>query len=94
MILVFTTWTGLYYPLVSNSDSVFDSKDPTELRVLQYNIRGLVNKQDDLNKILVDNDIDVALLCKTWLNASNVNRINISGYDFVFKNRTNRKGEE
>ena len=38
------------------------------LSVLQLNIRGLLNKQDQLRELMTKCDTDVALLCETWLN--------------------------
>ena len=73
-------------------DSPIAKCEVQDIRLLQYNIRGLVNKQDDLGRILSENDIDVALLCETWLNESNTHRVHISGYNFIHKNRQNRKG--
>ena len=61
------------------------------LNILQYNIRGLVNKQDDLKIFLKEYNIDIALLCETWLSDFNVPRIDIPGYELVYKNRENRK---
>ena len=40
------------------------------LSILQLNVRGLINKQSELNKTLTqkgENKVDVALLCETWL---------------------------
>ena len=61
---------------------------------MPLSVRGLVNKQDDLNKILLDNDVDMALLCETWLNEYNTHRsrINVTGYDFIYRNQVSRKG--
>ena len=64
----------------------------TGLRVMQYNIRGLVNKQDDLMNLLTSRRIDIALLFETWLNDQNVNRVDIPGYNFVFHNREHKSG--
>ena len=42
--------------------------------------------------VLKDYNIDIALLCETWLNDTNVHRVDIPGYQVVYKNRENRKG--
>ena len=44
------------------------SSSPTDLNVLQLNIRGLLNKQDRLLPLLHEHKVDIALLCETWLN--------------------------
>ena len=79
-------------PKCDYADSAITKNDPTVLRLLQLNRRGLVNKQDDLNELLITNDIDIALICETWLSDYNIGRVAINGYDFVFENRKNRKG--
>ena len=47
-----------------------EQKQESDLVVLQLNVRGLINKQNDLYKILSNgsiNKVDVVLLCKTCL---------------------------
>ena len=66
--------------------------DRSSLQIMQQNIRGLVNKQDDLNKIMHDYDIDAALLCETWLNDFSTQRVHLNGYQLINKNRKDRKG--
>ena len=39
----------------------------SDLSVLQLNIRGLLNKQGRLKDLMIECNIDVALLCETWL---------------------------
>ena len=73
-------------------ESLTTSSDPSTIRLLQLNIRGLVNKQDDLHKLLVDSNTDIVLLCETWLNSCNVFRIDLPSYNFVYKNRLSKKG--
>ena len=68
------------------------SSESNIFRILQYNIRELVNKQDDLKKLLNTHHIDVALLCETWLNDYNLHRIDICGYDLLYHNRSTKKG--
>ena len=64
----------------------------SSLNILQYNIRGLINKQDDLKLLLKDNNVDIALICETWLNDYNMSRVDIPGYNLVSMNRENKKG--
>ena len=67
----------------------------TELKVLQYNIRGLVNEQSELEELLNNccrDKIHVAILNEMWLNTENVNRISMPGYTYHGDERTNKKG--
>ena len=81
---------------VPNCDYVTDANETdtssNNLNILQFNIRGLVNKQDDLRMLLNDYNIDIVLLCETWLNDTNVHRVDIPGFNLVYKNRESRKG--
>ena len=66
-----------------------------DLTVLQLNISGLINKQAELNKILMDrstNKVNVALLCETWLRSETTNLINLSTYTYISKERKGKKG--
>ena len=45
-----------------------------------------------LKKLLNIHQIDVALLCETWLNDYNLHRIDICGYDLLYCNRSTKKG--
>ena len=66
-----------------------------DLAILQLNIHGLINKQADLNKILMDgsiNKVNVALLCETWLRTETTCLINIPSYSYVGKERKGKKG--
>ena len=60
--------------------------EPNTLTIMQLNIRGMVNKQDDLSALLKIKHIDVVLLCETWLNANNTSHVNIPGYNFIYCN--------
>ena len=39
-----------------------------DLKIIQLNIRGLLNKQDQLSRLIEMTKTDVVLLCETWLN--------------------------
>ena len=68
-----------------------------DLAILQLNIHGLINKQADLNKILMDgsiNKVNVALLCETWLRTETTRFINIPSYSYVGKERKGNKKPE
>ena len=66
-----------------------------DLSILQLSIRGLINKQAELSKILMDgsiNKVNVALLCETWLRAETTRLINIPSYSYIGKERKGKKG--
>ena len=69
---------------------------PKDLTVLQLNIRGLINKQNDLlglvNRITGKNKLDVIMLQETWITDSNKHLINIPGYKIYLNNRSRKKG--
>ena len=62
------TETGLTQCDYIDFDSINELK-PTknDLSVMQLNIRGLLNKQDQLNEIINECQADAILLCETWL---------------------------
>ena len=66
------------------------------LAILQYNIRGLLGKQDSLrlllNNIRKDCRVQVILLAETWLNNNSVKRVKIPGYSFVGSHRKSKRG--
>ena len=67
-----------------------------DLITVQLNIRGLISKQIDLTKLLANclsnSKIDVIMLCETWVTPDTKGLINIPGYQFVGKERMNKKG--
>ena len=72
-------------------DSIINKEDNV-LRILQLNIRGIVSKQSDLRILLLEQQIDICLICETWLTSTNENKLDIAGYNYVGKLRSNRKG--
>ena len=67
-------------------------KDDVSLRVMQYNIRGLISKQSDLRRLFLENQIDIGLICESWLTALNESKLDIDGYNYVGKIRSSRRG--
>ena len=61
---------------------------------MQLNIRGLVNKQQDLNTLLTKlrHKVHVIILSETWLTQSNKMLIKMPGYKLVSKEHVNKKG--
>ena len=68
------------------------SSSPTDLNVLQLNIRGLLNKQDQLTTLLHEHKVDIALLCETWLNNKTVKLIRLLNYKIHNTNQVNKIG--
>ena len=70
--------------------------DQQKLTVIQLNIRGLLNKQDDLNRLLSEirrkHTISVILLAETWLKKTTKKRIRIPGFQFVGSHRECKRG--
>ena len=67
----------------------------SELNVLHYNIRGILNKQNELADFLSNcggKEIHVALLNETWLKKSNTERVKIQGYELVGIPRPHKTG--
>ena len=56
----------------------------TDLSVIQLNIRGLLNKQNQINNLLCNGNvslpIDVLLLCETWLKPSTLDLVKLKPY--------------
>ena len=72
--------------------------DPTDhvFRVIQLNIRGFVNKQEKLSRLLHAlgglNKVNAVILNETWLYAETDKYINIPGYDWIGKCRKGKMG--
>ena len=70
-------------------------KTPLDISILQLNVRGLASKKDELEQLLQKIEQssmpEVIILCETWLTPSSP-RVNITGYEFVGKHRTHKKG--
>ena len=63
-----------------------------DLNVIQLNIRGLLNKQDQLCRLIENTNADVILLCETWLNPSKEVLVNMESHKFTNRNRLDRIG--
>ena len=65
----------------------------SDLVVMQLNVRSVISKQEDLNRLLITNDVDICTLNETWLSSKNKNLLKIREYDCVTKERShNKKG--
>ena len=67
----------------------------TDLCILQYNIRGLVNKQKDIQNILATcttkGYVDIVILSETWLTSESEKRIHVPGYEYLWHSQENQK---
>ena len=66
--------------------------DRNDLRIIHLNIRGLLNKQDQLNRLIKDTDADIILLCQTWLTLIKESHIDLSTHKLTSKHRSDRIG--
>ena len=70
--------------------------DVNNMNILHWNIRGLLNKQDGLTQLIRplggSNKVSAVCLNETWLRSETSSKVDISGYNFVSKNRQGRKG--
>ena len=68
----------------------------TDLSVIQLNIRGLLNKQYQINNLLCNGNvslpIDVLLLCETWLKPSTLDLVKLKSYKSYHMTRKDRIG--
>ena len=64
----------------------------SDLTILQLNIRGLLNKQDLLKHLLLPIQLDILLLCETWLTNQTQYLIDLPGYKCYHKHRKDRIG--
>ena len=68
---------------------------PNDLSILQLNVRGLINKQEGLARLISKgerNKVNLVLLCETWLRKDTVNKVKIPGYNIVSKIRQGKRG--
>ena len=63
-----------------------------DLGIIQLNIRGLLNKQDQLKNLVNDTEADVTLLCKTWRTQIKESQMNITTHKLISKHRPDRIG--
>ena len=73
------------------------NKNNMNLVVLQLNIHSLLAHQQDLKRILMNlreknTNVDIILLCETFLNECTEKLVNIPGYEFLSNNRKQSKG--
>ena len=63
-----------------------------DLSVMQLNIRGLLNKQDQVKELINESQVDAILLCKTWLNNHTESLVKSPSYKLFSDVRGDRIG--
>ena len=64
----------------------------SDLRILHLNVRGLLNKQNQLTRLINETHADIVLLCETWLSKSKENLIDIKANKLFAKHRVDKIG--
>lgn len=75
--------TNLYSVLMTN-------RSRTDLKILQWNCRALYSNLGDFKFRMYNDNIDVAILCETWLKDSS--KVRFNGYQIYRKDRQDGKG--
>ena len=68
------------------------SNNNNDLRIIQLNVRGLINKQEQLGRLIEDTKADIILLCETWLSPTKEKLVRINSHKMINCNRTDRIG--
>ena len=72
------------------------TSDPKNLTLIQLNIRGLISKTSALSELITENigsiQPDVVILCETWLNITNITKIDIPNYKLIGNVRNGKIG--
>ena len=67
-----------------------------DMIIMQLNIHGLLSKQLDFSRLInscIDNgQVDIVILCETWLNNSTEHLVNVPGYQYIGKVQSEHKG--
>ena len=75
------------------TEDIIDLEHDNGFIALQLNIRGLLNKQTELLKMIAGSSkLDVIMLQETWLTSTNCNLVNVPGYKHFFVHQTGRHG--
>ena len=79
-------------PYVEEEDLSSIEPGKTDLSIIQLNIRGLLNKQDQKKDLLNKSKSDIVLLCETWLRKDTDSLVNITSHKFYSNYRIDRLG--
>ena len=77
---------------IESVDTPMSNNKQNDLRVIQLNVRGLINKQDQLTRLISNTHADIVLLCETWLTPSKENHVKITTHKMITRNRQNKIG--
>lgn len=69
---------------------MINNNNLSNLKILQINIRSILNKKDILEEYLDRNNIDIALISETWLKPNSI--INFKNYNIFCKHRRDGYG--
>ena len=75
--------------------SLTDNVSSEDLLIIQWNLRGLRGKLDDIGDLLnntLEQKVGIVIICETWLNNKSPQLPPIKGYKFMGKPRIDRKG--
>ena len=87
-----TNWDNCDYV---DPATLSDKVDAQDLLVIQWNLRGVRGKLDDIEDFLnntLEQKVGIVIVCETWLNNNSPPLPPIKGYNFVGKPRLDRKG--
>ena len=76
-------------------NSLNEPLDDDELSIIQFNVRGLLNKQLELSELLNakgHNKVHIAFLNETWVKEKNKNQINVPGYHYIGREHRGKNG--
>ena len=87
-----TNWDNCDYV---DPETLPDIVGTQDLLVLQWNLRGILGKLNDIEDFLnntLEQKVGIVIICETWLNNNSPPLPPIKGYTFVGKPRLDRKG--
>ena len=79
-------------PYIEEEDWPCIDPGKTDLSIIQLNIRGLLNKQDQIKDLINKTKADIVLLCETWLRKDTDPLVNINSHKLYSNYRTDRLG--
>ena len=87
-----TNWDNCDYV---DPKTLSDNADIQDLLILQWNLRGIRGKLNDIEDFLnntLEQKVGIVIICETWLNNNSPPLQPVKGYTFVGKPRLDRKG--
>ena len=63
-----------------------------DISIIDLNIRGLLNKQDQLKRLIIDTEADIILVCETWLTQIKEIHVDLTTHKLTSKHRPDRIG--